>query len=102
MHSTKKAIIKEFFVAGRKVTATIDLSSGHAQPRFHWEPFPNRLNHRLKVEYRKKRDAVMQEAADEIGEIILLVDDFDKAHFLFTTFEPGKPIQTKRFQKNAV
>jgi hypothetical protein len=100
MISKKKAIVKEFFVAGRKVTATIDLSSGHAKPRFEWEPFPKRLNHRLKMEYRKKRDAVMQQVADEMGDKILLVDDFDKGSLLCTTYEPGQPTKAQRFAKS--
>ena len=93
-----KVISRQFFVQGHEVIANIDLSGGTPSILFVWNPVPTRLGHRLKVEYRKKRNAVMQVVAQEIGQTILMIDDFDK-DYLLTAISPDKEPVTKRSPK---
>lgn len=88
MKSATNVIRRSFFIEGYEVTAILDKSGQSTQARFEWSPTPKKLTYRMKMEYRKKRNAVMQIVCEETNECIVVVDTLDK-EWQYITLKPG-------------
>lgn len=93
LHDACQTLERTFSVEGFRIRARMALVAG--QPlsvNFEWEPrIPERIGHRFKMLYRKRRDALLQGMVDDLQEGgIAIVDTLDKEP-LMTVIQPGQP-----------